>query len=144
MRSDLKLKLVNSVYDEILNLLKVESRFERVGILFGASTGGRIRIESFVEMENLDSSARSFSIDYGKLVKEINRFQEKNKKLVGFFHSHPLGESTYPSEIDINYMKFWPSPYVWLIGASPNKLDAYTIVDDRVNHLKVEIKTNEC
>jgi proteasome lid subunit RPN8/RPN11 len=142
MNSILKLELKDTVYSQLRELIKIESRFEQVGILFGTLTESIVSIENFVGMENLDLSAFSFSIDYEILVKEILHFQERKKNLAGFFHSHPHGESTYPSKIDISFMKLWPSPYVWLIGVSPNKIDAYTIIDDLVKHLKFEIKTN--
>ena len=139
MDSNFKLELKTKVYTTISDLLKTESRIEQVGILFGTLAKNSVKIENFVEIENLDSSENSFSIDYSILVREINRFQEKNQKHVGFFHSHPKESSTNPSKKDLFFMDLWPSPYIWLIGTFPDKLDAFILENKQLNHLVYDV-----
>ncbi len=133
------LVLTNSVHCAISNLLKVDNLIEQVGILFGTKTRTKIILEFFVEMENLDSSPNSFSIDYGILVKYLNKFQENDKKLLGFFHSHPSGTILFPSKKDLSFMTLWPFPYVWLIGVYPAKLVAFTYLENKVEPIPFNI-----
>ena len=72
---------------------------------------------AFTEIENVDASSSSFSLDYTVLIKQINYYQQKGKSFLGIFHTHPLGHSLLPSKKDRYYMQYWPSPFVWLIGA---------------------------
>jgi proteasome lid subunit RPN8/RPN11 len=134
-----KLVLTKSVHCSISNLLKVDNLIEQVGILFGTKTRREIRLEFFVEMENLDSSPNSFSIDYGILAKFIQKYQEIDKDLLGFFHSHPSGSLLFPSKIDLSFMKLWPFPHIWLIGAYPTKLDAFTYLENKVKPIPFNI-----
>lgn len=118
-----ELQISSSVYKSIILLLEEENIIEQIGLLFGSiSKRGVVRIEEFVETENIDASSTSFSLDYTVLIKEISDFQEKGKKFVGLFHSHPVGHSLLPSEKDRQYMRYWPSPFVWLIGVFPELL----------------------
>jgi len=121
MNSDLKLAL--SVYENIILLLEKNCIIERIGLCFGsASEEGRVIIEEFTEIENVDASSSSFSLDYTVLIKQINSYKPKGKSFLGIFHSHPLGRSLLPSKKDRYYMQNWPSPFVWLIGAFPQIL----------------------
>ncbi|MCK4848061.1 MAG: Mov34/MPN/PAD-1 family protein [Candidatus Heimdallarchaeota archaeon] len=114
------LKLALSVYETIIRLLEKESIIERIGLCFGlVSENGRVRIEEFTEIENLDASPSSFSLDYIVMIKQITYYKKKGKNFVGLFHSHPSGHSLLPSKKDRHYMQYWPSPFVWLIGAFP-------------------------
>jgi proteasome lid subunit RPN8/RPN11 len=121
MKTDLKLTL--SVYKTIILLLEKKSIIERIGLCFGLiSEEGRVRIEEFTEIENVDASSSSFSLDYTDMMKHISFYQQKGKSFVGLFHSHPSGQSILPSKKDRHYMQYWPSPFVWLIGAFPQIL----------------------
>ncbi len=135
-----ELEIMNEVNSAITNLLKVESLIEQVGALFGIITRKKIRVDHFFEMENLDSSPNSFSIDYGILVKYIDIFQKQEKILLGFFHSHPAKAHLFPSKKDKSFMKLWPFPYIWFIGAYPNKLIAFTLLEDQIEQIPYKIK----
>jgi len=116
MNTDLKLAF--SVYETIILLLERKCTIERIGLCFGsASEEGRVILEEFTEIENVDASSSSFSLDYTVLIKQINYYQQKGKSFLGIFHTHPLGHSLLPSKKDRYYMQYWPSPFVWLIGA---------------------------
>ncbi len=121
MNTDLKLAL--SVYETIILLLEKKCTTEQIGLCFGSALEeGRSRIEEFTEIENVDASSSSFSLDYSVLIKQITYFYEKGKSFLGIFHSHPSGHSLLPSKKDRHYMQYWPSPFVWLIGAFPQVL----------------------
>ncbi len=118
MKTDLQLSL--SVYKTIFLLLEKGSLIEQIGLCFGlVSEEGRVIIQEFTEIENTDASASSFSLDYTVLIQQISYYQQKGKSFVGLFHSHPLGHSLLPSKKDRQYMRYWPSPFVWLIGVFP-------------------------
>ncbi len=121
MNSDLELSL--SVYKNIILLLEKKSLIEQIGLCFGlVSEEGRVIIEEFAEIENTDASSSSFSLDYSVLIQQISFFQQRGKSFVALFHSHPSGHSLLPSKKDRQYMRFWPSPFVWLIGVFPQIL----------------------
>ncbi len=138
-----ELELTESIYFSIRELLKVDNQIEQVGILFGELTDFKIRIDNFEEMRNLDASPSSFSIDYGSLVNYITRYLRRSKNLIGFFHSHPQGNSTLPSRKDKKFMKLWPYPYIWLIGVHPDKIESFTFLKGRIEHLFFTIKPDE-
>ena len=118
-----ELKLALSVHETIILLLEKKSIIEQIGLCFGLiSEEGTVRIDEFTEIENLDASSSSFSLDYTVLIKQITYHQQKGKNFLGLFHSHPLGKSLLPSKKDRHYMQYWPSPFVWLIGAFPQIL----------------------
>jgi len=118
-----ELKLTTSVYETIILLLEKKCLIERIGLCFGlVSEEGRIRMEEFVEVENIDASSSSFSLDYTVMIKQITFYQQKGKSFLGLFHSHPSGYSPLPSKRDRHYMQYWPSPFVWLIGVFPQLL----------------------
>jgi proteasome lid subunit RPN8/RPN11 len=118
MNADLKLSL--SVYKAIILLLEKESLIEQVGLCFGlVSDEGRVIIQEFTEIENTDDSASSFSLDYSVLIQQISYHHQIGKSFVGLFHSHPLGHSLLPSKKDRQFMRYWPSPFIWLIGVFP-------------------------
>ena len=134
-----KLEITKEAYLAISNLLDLNILIEQVGICFGVSSQKKIRIEFFIEMENLDSSSSSFSIDYGRLVEYINKFQEEDKTLIGFFHSHPQKTPPLPSKKDESFMHLWPFPYIWLIGTYPKILVAFTLLEEKIKQLPFEI-----
>jgi proteasome lid subunit RPN8/RPN11 len=121
MKHELEINL--SVYKTIILLLEERSSIEQIGLCFGSVSDQKgVKIEEFIEVENLDDSSTSFSLDYADLIKEVSKYQEKGKNFVGLFHSHPSGHSPLPSRKDIHYMQYWPSPFVWLIGVFPELL----------------------
>ena len=134
-----KLKLARSVYSTIQNNINNKSLVEQVGLIFGVITLYKAFIEDFVEMKNLDSSPRSFSIDYELLIQYIEDYQTKKKVHLGFFHTHLRGHSSHPSKMDQYYMKLWPSPYIWLIGTSPNSLLAFTWYQNEITQISYTV-----
>ena len=106
-----------------MKLLENECLIEQIGLCFGlVSEEGRVRIEEFTEIENIDASPSSFSLDYTIMIKQITYYQQMGKRFLGLFHSHPLGHSPLPSKKDRQFMQYWPSPFVWLIGVVPQLL----------------------
>jgi proteasome lid subunit RPN8/RPN11 len=134
-----ELEIRREAYLAISILLEKDSLIEQVGLCFGILTLKKIRADIFIEMENLNSSPSSFSIDYGIFAEHINKFYKKNQSLIGFFHSHPPGKPLHPSKKDESYMKLWPHPYVWFIGAYPKQLLAFTLLENKITQLPFKI-----
>jgi proteasome lid subunit RPN8/RPN11 len=121
--------IFKSVYNQIKLLLAKKPRIEVVGLCFGHQDEKRIEIRSFKQLENLDNSATSFSLNYEIMYKEIQSHEKKKEILVGIFHSHPEGVKLYPSQKDLHYMHYWPYPYIWLIGGyGGDKLDSQLLI----------------
>ena len=121
--------IFDKVYNQIMLLLVKKPRIEVVGLCFGHQDEERIEIRSFKQIENLDNSATSFSLDYEIMYKEIQYYEEMKESLVGIFHSHPQGVKLYPSQKDLYYMQYWPYPYLWLIGGCEGeKLDSQLLI----------------
>ncbi|UCG89956.1 MAG: Mov34/MPN/PAD-1 family protein [Candidatus Heimdallarchaeota archaeon] len=124
-------------YNQIMQVLKENPTIESVGLSFGIHEEDKIIIENFVSVKNLDDSPFSFSLDYEVLYKEIQYHEEKGEVLVGIFHSHPDGARLYPSLKDLNFMRYWPYPYLWLIGNIGNeeqdpKLAIFALLDEKI------------
>ncbi|MFW9906540.1 MAG: Mov34/MPN/PAD-1 family protein [Candidatus Thorarchaeota archaeon] len=121
--------IFETVYNQIMLLLAKKWKVEVVGLCFGHRDEDRIEIRSFKQMDNLDNSATSFSLDYEIMYKEIQNYEKKKELLVGIFHSHPEGAKLYPSQKDLHYMHYWPYPYIWLIGGyEGEKLDSQLLI----------------
>lgn len=126
------------VYRRVMQIIEENPKNESVGVCFGAIEDSRIIINHFTRMANLDNSAVSFSLDYEILYHEIQNYEKKGELLVGIFHTHPEGSKLYPSEKDRYFMKYWPSPYLWLIGGieeSNPKLLIYTLLNEKIIQL---------
>ena len=134
-----QLKIVKHAFSSINDITSYKSSIEQVGLLFGVTSNSKVLIEYFVEMENVDSSPQSFSIDYERLIHYIGDYQEKEKALVGFFHTHPVDQKPLPSKTDEYYMKLWPSPYIWLIGIYPNIVLAFSYYNDEIVEISYKI-----
>lgn len=110
------LVLPESVHHQIIDLINKASKIELIGVGFGNRDSPLITMNKFVHLENLDESEYSFSLDYEVLLKQITYHEKKGRILLGFFHTHPHSSKIYPSEKDRFFMKYWPYPYLWMIG----------------------------
>ncbi|MHA2223739.1 MAG: Mov34/MPN/PAD-1 family protein [Candidatus Hodarchaeales archaeon] len=132
-----------STFRKIILLLTKKSENERVGLGFGVHEESRIELRDFVPMTNMDHSPASFSIDYEVLIKEIHVHEKKGEILIGIFHSHPEGSSLYPSLKDLHFMRYWPFPYLWLIGGGTpvSKLEIFSLYKKKI--VKVPYSVSE-
>ena len=110
------LVFTESVHHQIIDLINNASKIELIGIGFGNRDSPLITMNKFVQLENLDRSEYTFSLDYEVLLKEITNHEKEERILLGFFHTHPHSSRIYPSEKDRFFMKYWPYPYLWMIG----------------------------
>jgi len=129
--------LFEAVYHQIMALLAKKLKIEVVGLCFGNHIKERTELRSFVTTPNLDNSAISFSLDYEVMYREIQRHEEKREILVGIFHSHPIGEKLYPSQKDYYFMRYWPDPFLWLIGGceregTDSQLEIFSLLDKKI------------
>ena len=138
----LKVLISNSIYGQIMRLLKEDLKIEVVGLCFGIHNESEIRVKNLVTMTNLDNSAVSFSLDYEVLFREIQLHEKKGERLVGIFHSHPGGARIYPSHRDLHFMRYWPHPYLWLIGGgeqSNPRLKLFSLLKEEITELPYSI-----
>lgn len=112
------LLLESQVYSQIQNLIAESIKMERVGLGFGSYNESVIKMNKFIPMENLDKSETSFSLDYERMLKEIQIHEQNGLILLGFFHTHPKNATSYPSKKDRYYMRYWPYPYIWMIASA--------------------------
>ncbi|MHA1972161.1 MAG: Mov34/MPN/PAD-1 family protein [Candidatus Hodarchaeales archaeon] len=124
----------------ILEIISSETVLEKVALVFGTLTEKTYFIEEVKEIKNLDQSSTSFRIKPEEMIREINNYEKKEKLLLGFFHTHPLGENVSPSNKDRYYMKLWPYPYIWIIGASKNspRFKIFSLIDSKVKEITYE------
>ncbi len=118
-----------------MQIIEENSEIESVGVGFGTYEDSLIMIKNFIRMANLDNSAVSFSLDYEILYQEIQNHEKKGEILVGIFHSHPKSAKLYPSEKDQHFMRYWPYPYLWIIGGkeeSNPKLVIFSLLDEKM------------
>ncbi|UCG03533.1 MAG: Mov34/MPN/PAD-1 family protein [Candidatus Heimdallarchaeota archaeon] len=128
------------VYNQIMRLLAKNPKIEVVGLCFGIRCHEKIELKSFVSLVNLDNSSTSFSLDYEAMYQEIQCHEERDEILVGIFHSHPKGTKVYPSQKDLYYMRYWPHPYLWLIGGcGEEETDSLLSIFSLLNEKIVEI-----
>ena len=120
------LEISSVVHNAIISIMNEEFISERIGLCFGTITGDKfIKISNFVEIDNLDFSPNSFSLDYGKMMELIDLFRKENESFIGIFHCHPPNTSPLPSKKDKFFMYNWPFPFIWLIGVFPQILAFY-------------------
>ena len=133
--------LKESVHHQIIDLIKNASKIELIGIGFGNRDPPLIMMNKFVHLENLDESEYSFSLDYEVLLKEITYHEKEGRLLLGFFHTHPHYSKIYPSEKDRFFMKYWPYPYLWMIGGRKKSpiLRAFSLYDDEIIEISYRI-----
>jgi len=139
-----KLIFISKLVSElILEIISRETSFEKVALVFGNSTGHHYFIEELKELKNIDESSTSFAIKPEEMIREISIYEKKGKSLVGFFHTHPDEEDIFPSKKDIFYMKFWPCPYIWIIGGNKKspEFKIFTFSDSKVKELSYEISS---
>ena len=139
--------IFEAVYHQIMLLVAEKPRIEVVGLCFGNQDKKRIELRSFKQTANLDDSATSFSLDYEFMYREIQYHEEKREILVGIFHSHPEGAKLYPSQKDLHYMRYWPYPYLWLIGGREginlnSQLMIFSFLEGEIVEIPYIIKTN--
>jgi proteasome lid subunit RPN8/RPN11 len=134
--------ICNTIYDQLMRVVKEAPKIEIVGLCFGLQNESKIRVKHLVIMTNLDNSPVSFSLDYELLFKEIQIHEQKGESLVGIFHSHPRGAKIYPSDRDIHFMGYWPHPYIWLIGGgdqSNPKLKIFSLLKEEIIEIRYSI-----
>lgn len=109
---------------------------EACGLLVGVRRGARVVVTRAVPCENsLPSSRRTrrFAIDPRRVIHEERAARASSEEVVGFYHSHPVGEPV-PSSVDRGFMALWPD-VVWVIVAprserAPGRIRAWAATAD--------------
>ena len=102
-----------------VDLLREETRrvypVEACAILFGEITPEKAVVRKIVVTNNELNSAERFEINPETVVEAMEEAEKEGLKFLGLFHSHPA--PSYPSVIDLRFMKLWGEA-VWLILSS--------------------------
>ena len=90
---------------------------EKCAIMLGSSLSQtQWEVKDVIPVENIAHKADRFAIDPEELY-QILAPNNKWSELLGFFHTHPTESNAYPSQTDMEFMKLWPTPYLWAIGS---------------------------
>jgi proteasome lid subunit RPN8/RPN11 len=88
--------------------------------------GHNDKVAEILQMQNIDDSPVTFSIEPTDLIHAYNLAESKGMEVIGIFHSHPAKAS--PSSTDIRFMEI--NPVVWVIySTTESQLRAF-IYDD--------------
>lgn len=112
--------------------------YEACALLVGTTKQSIAIVEEVILTPNISKSRAHFEIEPVLLYKIHLEAEEKNKRVVSIFHSHPI--SPYPSGTDVPYMQVNPGT-VWLIRGIPRTepMHGFQWVDDKIVEVKVKI-----
>jgi proteasome lid subunit RPN8/RPN11 len=89
--------------------------------------GHNDKVAEILQMQNIDDSPVTFSIEPTDLIHAYNLAESKGMEVIGIFHSHPAKAS--PSSTDIRFMEI--NPVVWVIySTTQSQLRAFIYDDD--------------
>jgi proteasome lid subunit RPN8/RPN11 len=89
--------------------------------------GHNDKVAEILQMQNIDDSPVTFSIEPTDLIHAYNLAESKGMEVIGIFHSHPAKAS--PSSTDIRFMEI--NPVVWVIySTTESQLRAFIYDDD--------------
>ncbi|TJY41378.1 M67 family metallopeptidase [Cohnella pontilimi] len=100
---------------------------ETCGILFGTEAGAQVEVEEFAVIRNAARRpGESFAFLPEDWVSAYYEAQKNQRKIVGFFHSHPDGRPL-PSVKDAKGWLPWGT--YWIVGFSQHdsEIAAYTV-----------------
>ncbi|HEU5270251.1 MAG TPA: Mov34/MPN/PAD-1 family protein [Jatrophihabitans sp.] len=125
------LRLEPAAAGELIDLARNDE--EACGGLLGRGEGGSLTVTALRPCANHDDSARGFKLSLDELLQPV----PPPLRLVGVYHTHPIGDDLEPSALDAYMMSL--HPWVWLIaGATPRdgiRLMAYLSVHGRPTRL---------
>jgi [CysO sulfur-carrier protein]-S-L-cysteine hydrolase len=74
------------------------------------------KVTTVYRVENVATDPRTaYEVAPEELFSVQRRMRDKDEKLLGIYHSHPLSNSPVPSETDIR-LAFYPSAFYFIIG----------------------------
>ncbi len=116
---------------------------EVCGLLIGVRQDDDRIVREVVPVENaweqVDERRRRFQIGPDVIAKEERRAREAGMEILGFYHSHPDGE-TRPSETDRDFA--WPTYSYIIQGVYKGialKLSSWVLKDDRSGYNEEQI-----
>ena len=132
----LKLKIPDTIFEQMLAQAKAEAPIEACGILAGKDGV----VEKFYKMTNADQSSDHFTMTPEEQFKVIKDIRAAKLEMLAIYHSHPESPAR-PSAEDIR-MAFTPNTiYVILSLQKTNKPDVkgFTIENSKSTEVPVEI-----
>ncbi len=132
----MKIHFTKKQKDLLISEAREKYPVEACGLLIGEKKRNETIVRKIVFLPNILKSSHTFQINPKEVLKALFK-SKKERKLVGFFHSHPA--APHPSNTDIKYMKLWPD-MIWLIVSSiDNNIAAYQIVRNTFQKATVKI-----
>jgi [CysO sulfur-carrier protein]-S-L-cysteine hydrolase len=115
---------------------------EACGVLAGPIEGASEPLGPVTEVypcENVDASARSYTVDSRQLLQAMRDAESRGEELVGVWHSHTHTDA-YPSDTDVRqaFEPTWIYVIVSLKQPEP-VLRAYRIRDGSIHEVDVEV-----
>lgn len=117
---------------------RTDAPLETCAVLLGEDN----RIDEYYEMENTDESEVHFTFDPKQQLEAMKTAREKNKEIIGIYHSHPAQDSrAYPSQEDQDHG--WEE-YVYFIlsftAGDGYDLNAFQFTNDTVIDRDFEVR----
>ena len=135
--------LILEIQQHHLDLLKRETKkvypIEACAILFGKYSKNKITIQSIKFAPNRLQSTIKFEIDPTITVEAFSQAENEGLDFIGLFHSHPA--PSFPSEIDLKFMKLWEGSLWLILSTTEDTFGAYTLEDSKLE--KIPVLTND-
>lgn len=113
---------------------------ECCGILAGRKLGEEYVVERVYPARNMLESSFEYRVNPEDQVRIFMDAEADGLEVVGFYHSHPLGEA-YWSSLDEERSKLWPGYIFLVVSHKTGSLRAYLRKEDETVEVNVEIST---
>lgn len=129
--------------DILIDWARQSLPYEGCALMLGTWVEDQAEVKEIILEENVDHSSVQFSIDPEHLYEAYMEAERKGMEIVGIFHSHPA--PSYPSGLDLEYMKVNPVAWVILGGSRANRgfktrnIKVYQYLNETLHEVSLEI-----
>jgi proteasome lid subunit RPN8/RPN11 len=125
MGHEVTILISRSLENDLLSACRLRLPYETCGIIYGTESDKRITAEGYRFIRNASSSqADTFSFHPEDWVSTYFQAQKNQRKIVGFFHTHPQG-TVLPSRLDEQGSIPWGTYWIISFAADHSELAAY-------------------
>ncbi|MBL8134928.1 MAG: M67 family metallopeptidase [Anaerolineae bacterium] len=128
-------------YQQLLNLALERAPEEACGVLVGVTSHtGVASVEQLIMVDNIASDRHvSFRLDDAQFARVVGRTVASDQEIVGFFHSHPRGDSI-PSRSDVALASYPDVPQIIVgLGHISPTVAAWRIAYGAVSRLDIAV-----
>lgn len=131
-----ELKIVQSVYDEMLELARREMPIEACAVLGGIDG----RISTLIEMTNADKAHDHYSLLPEEQFAAVKSLRAEGKKILGIWHSHPASPARMSDEdLKLAYAEDVAYLILSLMDNSSPVLKGFEVSDGKSSEVRLEI-----